>query len=50
LVEYLKTQGQQVEIIAFSKSASKKLRELADDFIDLSKNSNKYLIKTYGKK
>jgi uncharacterized protein (TIGR00288 family) len=50
LVEYLKTQGQQVEVIAFSKSASKKLQELADDFIDLSRNSNKYLIKTYGKK
>ncbi len=50
LVEHLKTQGQQVEVIAFSKSASKKLQEMADDFIDLSKNSNKYLIKTYGKK
>jgi len=46
LVEYLKTQGQQVEIIAFAKSASSKLQEIADDFIDLSKNSEKYLIKT----
>ena len=45
LVEYLKTQGQQVEIIAFAKSASHKLQELADDFIDLSKNPEKYLIK-----
>ena len=46
LVEYLKTQGQQVEIIAFGRSASSKLKELADDFIDLGKSPNKYLIKT----
>lgn len=44
LVEYLKAQGQHVEIIAFSKSASGKLREIADDFIDLGKNPAKYLI------
>ena len=49
LVEYLKSQGQQVEIIAFAKSASARLQEIADDFIDLSKNSNKYLIKTLKK-
>ncbi len=46
LVEHLKTQGQQVEIIAFGRSASSKLKELADDFIDLGKSPNKYLIKT----
>jgi len=50
LVKHLKSQGQQVEIIAFSKSASKELQELADDFIDLSKDSNKYLLKQYAKK
>ena len=50
LVEYLKTQGQQVEIIAFGKSASSKLKEIADDFIDLGGNPNKYLIKTYARK
>jgi len=44
LVEYLKAQGQHVEIIAYAKSASSKLRDLADDFIDLSKNPAKYLI------
>lgn len=42
LVEYLK--DTQIEIMAFSKSASAKLIESADDFIDLSKE-NKYLIK-----
>jgi len=46
LVEYLQiTKGIQTEVIAFSKSASAKLREAADDFIDLSENKNRYLIK-----
>lgn len=44
LVEYLKAQGQHVELIAFGKSASGKLKEIADDFIDLGKNPTKYLI------
>lgn len=45
LVEYLKNLGKQVEIIAFAKSASSKLMESADDFIDLSQEQKKYLIK-----
>jgi len=45
LVEYLRNEGRQVETIAFGKSASAKLKELADDFIDLSENQNKYLLK-----
>src|SRR4030042_1285793 len=45
LVDYLKAQGQHVEVIAFAKSASGKLKELADDFIDLGKNPAKYLMK-----
>ncbi|PIV10338.1 MAG: hypothetical protein COS49_01055 [Candidatus Portnoybacteria bacterium CG03_land_8_20_14_0_80_41_10] len=45
LVEYLKAQGRQVEVIAFSKSASAKLIEMADDFIDLGKAQSKYLFK-----
>jgi uncharacterized protein (TIGR00288 family) len=44
LVEYLKSHGKQVEIVAFSKSTSSKLKEVADDFWDLGK-SKKYLIK-----
>lgn len=45
LVEYLKINyGCQVEVIAFSRSASMHLRELADDFIDLGQNLKKYLI------
>src|SRR3989344_7583294 len=34
LVEYLKNQGIRVEVIAFGRSASSKLRESADEFVD----------------
>lgn len=45
LAEYLKgAWGGQVEVMAFGKSASARLKEEADDFIDLGKNSKKYLI------
>ncbi len=45
LVEYLqKHSGIQVEVAAFGKSSSQKLKEVADDFIDLSQNAKKYLI------
>lgn len=51
LVEYLKlNKGVQTEVIAFTQSASAKLIEVADDFIDLSKNKRKFLIKSGGKK
>lgn len=45
LVEYLKNQGKRMEIIAFGRSASSKLKEAADEFIDLEKNLEKYLLK-----
>jgi len=45
LVEYLKNQGKRVEVIAFGKTASFKLKEVADEFIDLENNSEKYLLK-----
>ena len=45
LVEYLQlTQGCQVEVISFGKSTSGKLREAADDFIDMCENPRNYLI------
>ncbi len=44
LVEYLKGQTQ-VEVIAFGKSTSGKLREVADDFLDLSENPTRYLMR-----
>jgi len=46
LVEYLKNQGKRVEVVAFGKSSSAKLKESADEFIDLEKNLDKYLLKT----
>lgn len=45
LVEYLKNQGKRVEIIAFGKSSSSRLREVCDEFIDLGKSPKKYLLK-----
>lgn len=45
LVEYLKNQGKRVEVIAFGKSSSSKLREIADEFIDLGADQKKYLLK-----
>lgn len=44
LVEYLQTQGVQVEVVSFGKSTSGKLREAVDDFVDLSENPRKYLM------
>ena len=45
LVEYLQsTSGVQVEVVSFGKSSSMKLKEQADDFLDLSANPRKYLI------
>ena len=50
LVEYLRTnQGCQVEVITFGKSASQKLKEAADDFVDLCEDPGRFLI-GYGMK
>jgi len=45
LVEYLKNQGKKMEILAFSESCSSKLQEATDEFIDLSKKPDKFLLK-----
>lgn len=45
LVEYLKmNEGCQVEVASFGKSTSQKLKEVADEFIDLDETPEKYLI------
>lgn len=44
LVEYLKNQGKQVEVMAFGDTTSSKLVEVADDFIDLGADKGKFLI------
>jgi len=45
LVEYLKNQGRRVEVIAFGRSTSGKIKEIADEFIDLGEESGKYIIR-----
>jgi len=45
LIEYLKNQGKRVEVMAFGRSASSKLREVVDEFIDLEEAPEKFLLK-----
>lgn len=49
LVDYLKNKGRQVEVVAFGRSTSSQLIEVADDFIDLD-DSKKYLLASFAKK
>jgi len=52
LVEYLRNQGKQVEVLAFGETTSSKLKDVVDDFIDLGENKDRFLIrdKRYTKK
>jgi uncharacterized LabA/DUF88 family protein len=45
LVEYLKNMGKRVEVAAFGRSTSGKLKEAADEFIDLDVDVAKFLLK-----
>ncbi|MCX6785670.1 MAG: NYN domain-containing protein [Candidatus Komeilibacteria bacterium] len=45
MVEYLQNHGIQVETIAFQESTSRHLLEATDDFIDLSKDKKRFLMK-----
>ena len=45
LVEFLKAQGKRVEVMAFGKTTSSKLKEVVDEFIDLGGAKKKYLLK-----
>lgn len=44
LIEHLQSMGCKVEVMAFGKSASTKLREAADVFTDLSADPERYLM------
>jgi len=44
LVEYLKNQGKRVEVMAFGRTTSSKLKEVADEFIDLDEGLSKFLL------
>lgn len=46
LVQFLQFQGLRVEIMAFSETASAKLREQADSFVDLSQDRAQFLIRS----
>ncbi len=46
LLEYLKNQGKRTEVVAFGRSASSKLKEITDEFIDLEQDTDKSLLKT----
>ncbi len=50
LVEYLRNQGKQVEVVAFGETTSKKLIESADDFVDLGTEQGKFLLKDVRRK
>lgn len=45
LVEYLKAQGKRVEVIAFERTTSSKLKEVADEFFDLAEEPKKFLMR-----
>ncbi len=45
LVEYLKNQGKRVEVVAFGKTTSSGLKEVADEFTDIGLDTRKNLIK-----
>lgn len=44
LVEYIKSQGCQVEVISFGRSSSQRLRDSVDDFIDMDESPKNFLI------
>ena len=44
LVDYLKNQGKRVEVMAFGRTASANLKKSVDEFVDLGKNTKKYLL------
>lgn len=50
LLEYLKNQGVKTEVISFGRTTSKRLIEETDEFIDLDKDPQKYLLKRLNSK
>lgn len=45
LVQYLMNQGKRVEVMAFGRTTSGKLKETADEFIDMDQQLPKFLLK-----
>ncbi len=46
LVEYLQLHGLLVEVMAFGETTSSRLREAVDDFVDLSTDKRRFLIRS----
>jgi len=44
-VEYLQYHGSRVEVVGFSENTSARLKEVAEDLLDLSQDPRKFLIK-----
>ena len=44
LVQYLQALGKQIEIVGLGQTTNGKLKELADDFFDISEHPHQYLI------
>jgi len=49
LLEHVSALGCRTEVLAFGKSASSRIKGTADLFVDMDKQSSKYLIKGYRK-
>lgn len=45
LLEYLRNKGKRIEVIAFGRSTSTRLREATDEFVDLEEHTEKFLLK-----
>lgn len=46
LLDFARSQGVRTEVIAFGQTSSARLAEKADEFVDISKNSARFLIKS----
>ncbi|MEK7108703.1 MAG: NYN domain-containing protein [Patescibacteria group bacterium] len=46
LVDYLKGRGRRVEVVAFGRTTSQRLREQADDFTDIEEDSKRFLMRS----
>jgi uncharacterized LabA/DUF88 family protein len=46
LVEYLKGRGRRVEVVAFGRTSSSKLREAVDDFLDIEEFPGRFLMRS----
>lgn len=48
MLEYVKSRGRRVEVISFGRSTSSKLKEVADEFLDLDQDVARYTMKKGG--